>query len=171
VGQLTQTKPSRGKTDGLSASRVVQAYHVLRGVLSYAVRCRMLSANPAADIDLPRKPAPDKRYLTHRQVADLAAQCGEHDALVLVLAYCGLRWGEATALKWRHVDFDRARIEVRASLERVNGNYRLGPTKTHETRSVPVPPRVLKRLRERCGSPDSLVFPGVDGFMKNHEFS
>ncbi len=170
VGQLTQTKPSRRKTDGLSASRVVQAYHVLRGVLSYAVRCRMLSANPAADIDLPRKPAPDKRYLTHQQVADLAAQCGEYDALVLVLAYCGLRWGEATALKWRHVDFDRARIEVRASVERVNGNYRLGPTKTHETRSVPIPPPVSKLLRERCGSPDSLVFPGAVGFMKNHEF-
>jgi integrase len=170
VGQLTQTKPSRRKTDGLSASRVVQAYHVFRGVLSYAVRSRMLSANPATDIDLPRKPAPDKRYLTHQQVAALAAECGEHDALVLVLAYCGLRWGEATALKWRDVDFERARIEVRASVERVKGNYRLGPTKTHETRSVPVPPPVLKLLRERIGSPDRLVFPGADGYMKNHEF-
>jgi integrase len=170
VGQLTQTKPSRRKTDGLSASRVVQAYHVFRGVLSYAVRSRMLSANPATDIDLPRKPEPDKRYLTHAQVADLAAECGEYDALVLVLAYCGLRWGEATALKWRDVDFDRARIEVRASVERVNGNYRLGPTKTHETRSVPIAPPVLKLLHERIGSPDRLVFPGADGYMKNHEF-
>jgi integrase len=92
------------------------------------------SSTQILSIDLPRKPEPDKRYLTHAQVADLAAECGEHDALVLVLAYCGLRWGEATALKWCDVDFDRARIEVRASVERVNGVHRMGPTKTHETR-------------------------------------
>ena len=34
--------------------------------------------------------------------------------------------GQATALKWRDVDFDRARIEVRASVERVDGSYRFG---------------------------------------------
>ena len=55
--------------------------------------------------------------------------------------------GEATALKWRDVDFDRARIEVKAAVERVNGDYGLGPTKTHETRSVPIPPPVLDLLR------------------------
>jgi integrase len=172
VAQLTKTKPERRKSDGLSASRVNQAYNVFRQVLGYAVRSRMLSANPATDIDLPRKPVSDKRYLTHQQVADLAAQCGDYDALVLVLAYRGLRYGEATALKRRDVDFERARIEVRASVERVNGNYRLGPTKTHEQRSVPVPPPVLELLRQRIdsASPDRLVFPGADGYLKNHEF-
>jgi len=172
VAQLNKTLPSRRKGDGLSASRVVQAYHVFRGVLGYAVRSRMLSANPATDIDLPRKPTGDKRYLTHQQVADLAAECGDHDVLVLVLAYCGTRWGEATALKRRDVDFERARIEVKAAVEHVGGQYRLGPTKTHETRSVPVPPPVLDLLRQRIGSgsPDGLVFPGADGYLKNHEF-
>jgi integrase len=39
-----------------------------------------------------------------------SAECGDHAVLVLVLAYCGLRWGEVTALKRADVDFDRARI-------------------------------------------------------------
>src|ERR1700682_921975 len=110
-GQLNKTQPSSRAGDGLSASRVLQSYHVCRAVLTYAVRSRMLSANPATGIDLPRKPVGDKRYLDHQQVADLASKCGEYDALVLVLAYCGLRWGEVTALKVADVDFDRARIE------------------------------------------------------------
>jgi integrase len=82
---------------------------------------------------------------------------------VLVLTYRGLRYGEATALKRRDIDFDRARIEVRAAVERVNGQYRLGPTKTHETRSVPVPPTVLDFVRQRVGSaaPDRMVFPAL----------
>ncbi len=170
VGELNRTKPTRRKSDGLSASRVVQTYHVFRGVLGYAVRSRMLSVNPATDIDLPRKPEGEQRYLDHQQVADLAAGCGEWDTLVLVLAYCGLRYGEVTALKWADVDLNRARIAVNKSVERVNCVYRIGPTKTHETRSVPIPPPVLELLRGRTGSPESLLFSGVDGYLKNHEF-
>jgi integrase len=172
VGQLNKTQPSNRGGDGLSASRVLQSYHVFRAVLTYAVRSRMLSANPATGIDLPRKPVGDKRYLDHQQVADLASECGEYDALVLVLAYCGLRWGEVTALKVADVDFDRARIEVKAAVEHVGRQYKLGPTKTHETRSVPVPPPVLELLRERIGSaaPGRSVFPGADGYLKNYEF-
>jgi integrase len=172
VGELSKTKPTRRKTDGLSASRVVQAYHVFRGVLSYAVRSKMLSINPATDVDLPRKPENAMRFLTHQQVADLAAECGEFDTMVLVLAYCGLRFGEATALKRADVQLDRGRIEVRAAVERVNGVYNIGPTKTHENRSVPVPRPLLDLLRRRIGSqsPGGLLFPGADGYLKNHEF-
>lgn len=172
VSALSKTKPSNRKGEGLSASRVLQAYHVFRQVLGYAVRSRMLSANPATDVDLPRKPQSDQRFLTSQQVDELAGECGDHDALVLVLAYCGLRWGEVTALKRRDVDFDRARIDVKASVEYVNKVYKLGPTKTHETRSVPIPPPVLNVLRERIESaaPDRLVFPGENGYLKNYEF-
>ncbi|MDT5391160.1 MAG: hypothetical protein QOE04_4801 [Mycobacterium sp.] len=145
---------------------------MFRQVLGYAVRSRMLSANPATDIDLPRKPVGDRRYLTDQQVSDLAVECGEYDALVLVLAYCGLRWGEVTALKRGDVEFDRGRIEVTGAVEKVGKQYRLGTTKTHERRSVPIPPPVLTLLRERIGSKasDKLVFPGAAGFLKNYEF-
>jgi integrase len=59
---------------------------------------------------------------------------------------------------------------VNKSVERVNCVYRIGPTKTHETRSVPIPPPVLELLRGRTGSPESLLFSGADGYLKNHEF-
>jgi integrase len=172
VAQLSKTKPVRRKSEGLSPSRVNQTYNVLHQVLAYAVRARMLSVNPATDIDLPRKPTSERQYLTHQQVADLAAECGDWDVLVLVSSYCGLRFGEVTALKRRDIDLDRARIEVHSSVERVNGVYRLGPTKTHERRSVPIPPPVLELLRQRVAlwAPDRLVFPGADGYLKNHEF-
>ena len=138
IGELGKTKPERRKTDGLSASRVVEAYHVFRAVLGYAVRARMLSANPATDIDLPRKPESDKQYLTHQQVADLAAECGEHDVLVLVLAYCGLRWGEATHSSGGiSTSTGRGSRSIRR-VEHVGEEYRLGSTKTHERREVPI---------------------------------
>jgi integrase len=42
-------------------------------------------------------------YLSHDQVATLAA-CSGHPTMVLTLAYTGLRWGEATALRVRSVN-------------------------------------------------------------------
>jgi integrase len=92
-------------------------------VLGHAVKSKQIAVNPATEIDLPRKPAPDPRYLTHDQVAALAADCGEHDVMVLVLAYCGLRWGEAIALSRADVDFERARIAVRRAVTRTGRQY------------------------------------------------
>jgi integrase len=40
----------------------------------------------------------ERRYLTHAQLDALAEACGGYRLLVLVLGYCGLRFGEATAL-------------------------------------------------------------------------
>jgi integrase len=172
IGELSKAKPSNKKQGELSASRVVQAYHVLRGVLGYAVRSRLLSINPASDIDLPRKAKADKMYLTHQQLADLAGGCGDWDALVLVMGYCGLRWGEVTALNVGDVDFGRGRIEVTKAVEHVGRKYLLGTTKTHETRSVPVSKPVLEVLRERIGErrADWVLFPGKDGYLKTYEF-
>ena len=72
--------------------------------------------------------------------------------------------GAPTAPRWR--------IKVNSSVEHVGQHYRLGPTKTHERREVPIPPPVLTLLRDRVDSwaPGQLVFPGADGYLKNHEF-
>jgi integrase len=56
----------------------------------------------------------DKRrvYLSAEDVRRLADESGEHRALVLLLAYCGLRWGEAIGLRVRDVEFLRRRLAV-----------------------------------------------------------
>ena len=51
-------------------------------------------------------------YLSADDVARLADASGEHRALVLVLAYCGMRWGEAIALRVADVEFLRRRLSV-----------------------------------------------------------
>ncbi len=71
---------------GLSPSRVRQAYHLLTSMLDDAVRDNRLPRNPAAGVDLPRLPRTERRYLTHAQVAELAAAAGPYRLLVLVMA-------------------------------------------------------------------------------------
>ena len=166
----------RFENKGLSASRVVQTYQVLNMVLKYAIRAKRLAVNPADDVELPPLSgvgAVTGRFLTHRQVHELALASGRFHTLVLALAYCGLRFGEAAALRRRDIDVQRARIWVRASATRVTGRGIVeSDTKNHTDRQVPVPAAVLRLLeRELPADGDALVFPGrTGGYLPHNEF-
>lgn len=157
---------SRFSDRGLSPSRVIQAHQVLSAVLKFAVRSGLLIRNPAEDIELPRRLEAEHVYLDHMQLIRLAEECGRFESLVLVLGYCGLRFGEATALRIGDVDLDTARIRVRRSATHVRVyGYMEGTTKNHAARTVPVPKIALGPLRKQIGkrSASKLVWPPAAG--------
>src|SRR5271165_1280487 len=124
------------------------------------------TANPAKGVEnLPRKTARRHVYLSADDVHRLADESGQHRALVLVLAYCGVRWGEAVALRVRDVEFLRRRLSVSQNAVQLGVRHAVGPTKGRQSRSVPVPAFVLDELSVQCAAkaPDDLVFPGRDG--------
>jgi integrase len=91
-------------------------------------------------IELPDRPEIEQRYLTHEQLHRLAVASGEFRTLVLVLGYCGLRFGEATALQVSDVNIKARRIRVSRSVTYVRGTGRLeGAAKNHTARTVPIP--------------------------------
>jgi integrase len=128
-----------GMRTHLSASRTRQAYHLFKAMLDAAVADNRLARNPAAGIELPRLAQSEHRYLTHAELGALADECGGYRTLVLVLGYCGLRWGEAAALRVRNIDLLRRRLEIVEAVTEVNGRLVFGAPKTHQRRSVPVP--------------------------------
>ena len=134
------------RAEGLSASRTRQAYHLLKSMLDAAVRDRRIPSNPAAGVDLPRLPKCERRYLTHAELAELARACGANELLVLVLGYCGLRYGEAAALRVRRVDTMRRRLEIVEAMTAISGRAVFGTPKTHQARSVPLPAFLSDRL-------------------------
>lgn len=121
-----------------SASTALRAYGLLASVLDTAVKDRRLTRNVARDVTLPRKKKGGKTYLTHQQVRDLA-EASRYPDLVLFLAYTGLRWGEATGLRVKHVDTERRRVSVEENAVMVGSVIIVGTPKTHELRSVPYP--------------------------------
>ncbi|GAA2533230.1 hypothetical protein GCM10009860_11600 [Microbacterium mitrae] len=142
-----------------SATTVLRAYGVLAAVLDVAVNDRRISRNVARGVTLPRKVPKSKPYLTHQQVATLA-ETSAHPTLVLFLAYTGLRWGEATALRVKHVDALRRRVNVEENAVMVGAVVHVGTPKTHETRSVPYPAFLALQIAKLCEgkSRDDLVF-------------
>jgi integrase len=143
-------------------STVLRALGILAGILDVAVRDRRILTNPARGVDQPRKVARAHTYLTREQVESLADAAGEHRTMVLVLAYCGLRWGEVIALRVRNLDMLRRRINIETNAVEVGREIVEGTPKTHKVRSVPIVPFLLPLLAKECEGkgPDDLVFAG-----------
>jgi len=148
-----------------SPTTVLRAYGVLAGILDTAVRDRRLPSNPARGVNLPRKTSKRKIYLTHQQIAALAAASGRHALIVETLAYTGLRWGEVTGLRVRDVDPSQRRLNVNENAVMVGTEVIVGTPKTHVARSVPYPAFLADRIRDLIASrltSNSLLFG--DGF-------
>ncbi len=151
---------------GAGATTVLRAHGVLLGILDAAVKAKRLAANPVKGIEgLPRKAAKRRVYLSADDVHGLADESGEYRPLVLVLAYCGLRWGEAIGLRVRDIEFLRRRLSVSENAVQLGVWHAVGPTKGRKARSVPVPAFVLDALAVQCKdkAPGDLVFAGRDG--------
>jgi integrase len=94
---------------GLSPSRIRNAHQVLSQVLAAAVEGGRLARNPAAGVRLPKRVEREMLFLDAGQVEQLADAIGPHYRVVVYfLAYTGLRFGEAVALKTKRLDLLRA---------------------------------------------------------------
>jgi integrase len=154
---------------GMSPSRVTQALLSLKQILDLAVLDGRLARNVAKPVKPPRARRAQPRFLSHDQVETLAEECGTHGdqyrLFVLVAAYCGLRWGEMRALRFRHLDLMRARIDVvEAVPER---STQVDTPKSHKARTVPIPRFLVDDLVMITAGrvPGDLVFTNSTGGM------
>lgn len=154
---------------GLSASRVRQALGLLAQIMDAALDDELIDVNPCRGVRAPRLPVSDPRILTPDQVAELSdAMRPPFGLLVDLLAYGGLRIGEAFALRRSCVDLAERRLLIRESLSETAGHLSFGPTKTHQQRTVTLPTFLVAALERHLSdrvapSPDALLFVGRTG--------
>ena len=148
-----------GKAGPAGAVVRIRAHGVLAAVLDVAVKLDRLRSNPARGVRLPSRRAKRHVNLSAPEVAVIAGHADEHADLVLLLAYCGLRWGEAIGLRARAVDGERRRISVTTNAVQVGNEMHERDTKDRENRTVPVPRFVADRLAARIEglAPDALT--------------
>jgi integrase len=153
---------------GVGVESVKRCLVMLQGILQRAVEWQYLASNPARFV---RKP-PSRRRRAVRPIppeivegmrADFIAAGRTEDALlVCVLAYSGVRPGEALALTWGMVGTRRLLIESCVSLGQVK------ETKTGRARTVRLMQPLADDLlayRAQCSRvrDSDLIFPGQEG--------
>jgi integrase len=129
----------------LGVATIENAFGVLRQVMGAALDENRIPRNPCDGVQLPKREHADRGYLTHAQVAVLAAVVEYRPEVVRFLAYSGLRWGEMAALRVGDFDMLRRRVNVSRSVTEFNGLVWSTP-KSWERRSVPFPAALTAEL-------------------------
>ncbi|CQD10677.1 phage integrase family protein [Mycobacterium europaeum] len=148
-----------------------RAYGLLHAVLNTAVGDGLIGSNPAAIRGAMNTiPKHQATILTPDEVAKvaLAIQPGSLKALVLISAWCGLRWGEVSALTRADVSTDCSVITVARAVTHTKGKCHVATTKSDRVRTVIVPPHVVPDLVDHLAhhvgpKSDALLFPGARG--------
>ena len=159
VSQLRQTA---------APASVIKIHGVLRNALGDAERMDLVPRNVARAVRSATLTRTERRALTPAEAATLLSQL-EGDRLegVFVLALTtGLRRGELLGLRWQDIDLEGRTLFVRQTLQRVNGQLRFVPPKTHRsTRSMPLSQLAMSALsaqRVRQAEDRLLVGPAWD---------
>ena len=148
---------------GYSNSTIHGARTVAGMIITSALDARIVASNPLAGLRLPMTSSKTRHALNVDQVEAIAESVDPWwRTYVLVLAYCGLRPGEAVALQRRDLD-DLGRLTVERGISEHRGRLNEQDTKTHRARIVQVPTSVLRELREHLGAhvgpdPESPIF-------------
>jgi integrase len=137
---------------GLSAKTVRHAHGVLRAALNQAVKWRLLIANPALAVELPKTRKKEMQALSPEQAALFLAHASNdrHGALFSVALTTGMRPGEYLGLQWKDVDLEKGLVVVRRTLvPQGDGGWDFAEPKTAQSaRTIPLPRSVTRALIE-----------------------
>jgi integrase len=154
---------------GLGPSRIRQGYRVLSLMMAAAVINEMVKTSPCRGVRLPRLPQTEPHVMTVEEVERLiAAAPHPHDLMIQILAYAGLRIGEALALRRSCIDPDTGYLLVAETVTEVKGKLVFGTPKSHQQRKIKIPGFLVDALRRHLDQmtdkdPSALLFVGRTG--------
>jgi integrase len=175
MGKILPTEIQRWVTtaseNGLSAASVAKYHTMLHSVFERALVDRVITFNPCAHTELPKRVKKTARTLTPGEYeAILTALPAQHRLMIETAINTGLRWGELIALKPRHLDLATGRLTVEETIVEVS--LKNSPTgqrmltkpypKDNEPRTLGLPPELVTQLADwiadRRLGPDDLLF-------------
>lgn len=147
------------------------SYGLLHAVLATAVADGLITVNPctlkgAMHSERNRQPV----ILDVAEIAKLAdtIKPNRFRALVLISAWCGLRWGEVTELRRKDIDKDCAVITVTRGVTHRERTCNIDTPKSRRGRTVVVPPHIRPDIKTHlqqhvAKDVEALLFPPARG--------
>ena len=131
----------RSNEKGLDPVSIAGIRTALSAIFSTALKKDIVTKNPVTHSTTPKMPQKKKLFLDAGQCKQLLGLLNEvpnpqiQKALAALL-YTGVRVGELLALHWDAIDFEGGTIDIRHTLYRVKGKYKLSTPKTRSSERV-----------------------------------
>ena len=172
AAKLADKKKVSTATRQDGTSTVARSYRILRAIMNTAVEDELIASNPCRIKNGGTYRSTERPTLSVAEVDQLATTVVErYRALVLALAWTGIRLGEATELRRRDLALGAGSIRVdRAAYPNPEGGYFIDAPKSRAGhRTIAIPEFLAAELQAhlddfvRSPSPDALVFPTRTG--------
>jgi integrase len=174
--RMSRISPVRVRTwyAGLDAARPTlraHAYGLLRTIMATAVAEDVVATNPCRIRGAGTSRTRHQPKIASLPEIEIIAETmpARYRPMVLLAAWCGLRFGELAELRRGDVDLDAGVLRVSRGVARADGEVIVGDPKSEAgTRTVSIPPHLLPALEAHLDahvarSPGSLLFPARHG--------
>ncbi len=167
------------REQGQSPRSQQQARALLSVALGEAENKGLISLNPVKKVKIPVNRGREIEPLAIEEVKCLLETYkGTYMSARLHIALlAGLRQGESLGLRWQDIDFEKATLEVRNQVQKIDGRLQLTGLKTDRSRraialtegsleSLKQHREILASMKIACGDSwqeNDLVFPHTDG--------
>jgi integrase len=153
--------------DGVGAPTRAKALSLLGAVMRMALRARRIAWDPTVGHTVKVPKGRRGRALTPEQVEALAEAIDpRYRTLIHLLAYGGVRIGEAAALPVGDFDEVHGTLTIERAVSEIDGRVEVGETKTEASkRNVGLPPWLRTELSEHIAAygKGGLIFPSPGG--------
>lgn len=158
------------KLDAKTPTMRAHAYSLLATIFNSALKDDKIAANPCRITGA----GSAERVTNTKDATDteltiiLDAMPGRLQALVLLGAWCALRFGELTELRRKDIDLAEGVVHVTRGVTRVEGKMVVGKPKSKAgIRDVAIPSRIKGDIEKHLiayvgASPDALLFPSFE---------
>ena len=110
--------PVPGK-DKLSVTTILHHHRLLSSILSTAVKWQVIFDNPCRRVTLPKNKRKEAAFLDEdqalRMLDALSSESIQHQAIVKLLLFTGMRRAELCGLQWSDVDWEHSMLYIRRS--------------------------------------------------------
>lgn len=124
-------------------------------VMKYAKLCGFIQHNPCKDITFTKTARKDMKVYSLEETKQLLAAINEkapteYKLLFNLLAYSGMRKGEALGLEYKDIDFDRSVLSIRrtSNYHQGFGTYTDTPKTKSSIRDLQIAPSLVKMIQE-----------------------
>ena len=159
-GLMLELQRGQGRPKPLAQNTRRGVYDALANALDTAVREQLIARNPARQIDRPVKARSQGQTFSPDQVKALIDAAEQHTdsrvrryaPLVTLVAYTGVRIGEALALRWQDLDLKRGEMRIAATVvssKREGLTRQEFPKTASGVRVVPILPAVARALSQQ----------------------
>jgi integrase len=140
--------------EGLSNKTIKHHHRLISAILNQAVFWQVIPSNPASRVKPPKVARTEAKYLDEKQTAKLLEllvnETVQHQTMIKMFLYSGLRRGEMCGLEWGDIDFENHLITVCRSSQYVSGKgIYTKETKTENSdRTIKIPSQAFEVLKE-----------------------